>query len=85
MKPLLRLLLLTLAAAVTAFAQKGNAEREIRSFLDEYEQAVLKRDVAFFERVLADGYTYSSSNGTRERRTQAVDYLRRERDKLRGR
>lgn len=81
MKSLLRLLLLTLAAAVAASAQTGDAEREIRSFLAEYEQAVLKRDIAFFERVLTDGYTYSSSRGTRESRARALDYWRQERDK----
>jgi ketosteroid isomerase-like protein len=81
LKPLLSLLLLTSVSAISAFAQTGNAEREIKSFLAQYEQAVLKRDIAFFERVLTDGYTYSSSNGTRESRTQALEYWRRERDK----
>ena len=80
MKLLLRLLLLTLAAAVPGLAQTGDAEREIKSFLAQYEQALLKRDVSFMERVLTDGYTYSSSNGTRESRAQTLDYWRRERD-----
>ena len=81
MKPLLSLLLLTFVSANMAFAQNDNAEREIRSFLAEYEQAILKRDIAFFERVLSDDYTYSSSNGTREGRTPALEYWRREGDK----
>lgn len=80
MKPLFTLLLLTLTAALTSFAQTNSALSEIRSFLNEHEQALLKRNVAYMERVLADGYTYSSSNGRRENREQAINYWRQERD-----
>lgn len=81
MKTLLKITLLTLVAVLSVSAQNGKAEREIRSLLAESEQAGVKRDVAFIERVLADDYTYSGSNGTMENRAQALDYLKQQRDK----
>ena len=78
---LLKISILTLAAALSIFSTSRSAEEEVRNFLAEYEQAILKRDIAFMERVLVDDYAYMSSNGSRENRTQALDYFKQQREK----
>jgi len=81
MTRLLKITILALAIALSAHAHNDNGEREIKSLLAEYEQAILKRDVAFMERVLTDDYTYSAANGTKENLTQVLSYWKQERDK----
>ena len=78
---LLKISILTLAATISSFSTIKSADQEIRNFLAEYEQAILNRDIAFMERVLADDYVYLSSSGVRERRTQALEYWKQQREK----
>ncbi len=81
MKTLSGILLLILIATVPAAAQRDSSEREIRSLLAEFEQAAIKGDIAFMERVWAEDYTYSTSTGRTGNRAQALDYLKQQKDK----
>jgi ketosteroid isomerase-like protein len=76
-----RITILIFIATLSTFAKTESAERDVKTFLAQYEQAILKRDIAFMERILADDYTYLSSTGARENRNQTLGYWRQQRDK----
>lgn len=79
MKKLLCTLLLSVIPGCAAFAQGGNAEKEARIFLAQYEKAVPDRDIVFLERALADDYVHVGSNGTTSNRAEALKYFREQR------
>ena len=81
MKKLLTITLITIFSTFAAFAQDGKAEQEILKFNAQYEQAIFNRDTAFFERVLADDYTFSTEVGKTENRAQVLEWLRKDKEK----
>lgn len=81
MKKLFILALLTIVSTYSAFAQNNKDEQEVLKFNAEYEQAQINRDVAFFERALADNYTFSGPDGGTENKIQALEWLRKEKEK----
>ncbi|MDQ3131392.1 MAG: nuclear transport factor 2 family protein [Acidobacteriota bacterium] len=81
MKKLIAIAALTVLSTFAAFAQNGKDEQEILKLNSEYEQAGLKNDAAFFERVWADDYIYSGADGKTENRTQALEFVRKEKEK----
>lgn len=64
-----RLILVTAALALylvprtSAGEDAAATEREIRDLEYRFEQAVLKADIEFFERVLADDFTHTTQSG----------------------
>ena len=81
MKKLTAIATLIMISVTLAFAQNSKAEQEVLKFNSEYEQAQINRDVAFFERVFADDYTFSSETGKTENKAQALEWLRKEKEK----
>ncbi len=63
-----------------AFSQT-KAEQELLKFNSDYEQAQINRDVAFFERGLADEYTFSGPTAEVENKAKAIAWLRAEKEK----
>lgn len=78
MKRLIVAVLLIAVAASAALAQRGNAEGEIRKLIAEYDQAGVKHDIAFFERMLADDYVYAGTNGKSRTRAEVLAEMRKE-------
>lgn len=78
MKRLIVAVLLTALAASVALAQNGKAEGEIRKLIAEYDQAGVKNDIAFFERMLADDYIYAGPNGKSRTRAEVLAEMRKE-------
>lgn len=68
--------LLTICAASSAAAQNSPTEQEVLKFDSEYQQAALRIDLAFYERVIADDYVYSGANGEVENREEMLAHLR---------
>ena len=81
MKKLLKVTLLIFVTMLSVSAQNNKTEQDIRNLLAEYEQAVIKRDIAFVERIWANDFIYSGTSGTMENRMQSLEYLKQERDK----
>ena len=81
MKKLIAIATLAIVSTVSIFAQTSKDEQEVLKFNAEYEQAQINRDVAFFERIMADDYTFSSETGTTENRAQVLEWLRKEKEK----
>ncbi|MEO7889761.1 MAG: hypothetical protein ABIW19_07145, partial [Vicinamibacterales bacterium] len=79
MKYLMTWLVLAVMPACAVFAQDGKADREVRLFLAQYENAVPARDIAFLERALTDDYVRSGSDGKSTNRAQALKYFRQQR------
>ncbi|MEO7363330.1 MAG: nuclear transport factor 2 family protein [Gemmatimonadaceae bacterium] len=61
-------------------AQDSQSEKEVRTFLADYERAVPGRDIAFLERALSDDYVFSSPSGRMTNRAQALQYFRQQKD-----
>jgi ketosteroid isomerase-like protein len=78
MKKLLAATLITIVSTFAAFAQKSKAEQEILKIQASLDQAVLKKDIAVFERVLADDYVYSNAYGEAMNRAESLEDMRRE-------
>jgi ketosteroid isomerase-like protein len=78
MKKLLAATLITIVSTFAAFAQKSKAEQEILKIQASLDQAVLKKDIAVFERVLADDYVYSNAYGEMMNRAESFEDMRRE-------
>ncbi|MDQ3256134.1 MAG: nuclear transport factor 2 family protein [Acidobacteriota bacterium] len=77
LRRILAIALLILCASSLASAQ-SDKEKEVIQLTLDYEQAYLKKDVAFFERLLAPDYTFASEVGTTDDRAKALEYLRTE-------
>jgi ketosteroid isomerase-like protein len=80
MKRVLVIAVLVIAAFSLAFGQtkdksnrqRGNAEQALIQIEREWSEAVVKHDVAFFERLYADEYAYTDSFGRVLNRTQDI-------------
>jgi len=80
MKKLIAITILITASVFSAFAQSA-AEQEVLKFNAEYEQAQINRDTAYFERVLADDYTFSGPTAEIEDKAKAIAWLRTQKEK----
>lgn len=81
MKKVTGFVFVILTAAFVGFAQNSAAEQEVLKFNAAYEKAQIDRDVAFFERVFADDYTFSGPMADVEDKAKALAYIRSEREK----
>ena len=79
MKKLTTIFLLTIIAAMTAFAQ-SNDEKEILKFIADYDQAYLNQEIGFLEANLADEYTISNAYGSIKNRVQTIEEARKEKN-----
>ena len=50
----------------------GGSETQIRKLIDDFATAVLKKDIATLDRLIADSVTYSHSNGLLETKAEAL-------------
>jgi len=78
MKNLLIIILMIFVSTFAVFAQTDKDEREILKIHTSLEQAVLKKDIAVFERVFADDYIYSNSYGEMMNRAESLEDARKE-------
>lgn len=76
MKKLLTTILLIFVSTFAAFAQNGEAEREILKIHKGFDEAFLKNDVAYFERYFAPEYIYSNNFGKLISREENLEYYR---------
>jgi hypothetical protein len=76
MKKLLTTILLIFVSTIAAFAQNGEAEREILKIHKGLDEAFLKNDVAYFERYFAPEYIYSNNFGKLISREGNLEYYR---------
>lgn len=81
MRYLLAFILLAAFCPLPGLAQNGVEEREVRAFLEEYDKAVLARDISFLERVLPDDYVMTTASGRRADRAEVLAFFTRERDR----
>ena len=80
MKNLLAIATLIIASTLTAFAQNSKAEQEVLKLDAEYIQAQINRDIAFYERVLADNYIYAGERGQTRNKAQTLEMFRKEKE-----
>jgi ketosteroid isomerase-like protein len=80
MKKLINAAVLIAASVALTFAQTP-AEQEVLQFNADFEKAQINRDVAFFERVFADDYTFSGPTGETEDKAKAIAWLRSQKEK----
>lgn len=78
MKKLLAIAAITVISTFAAFAQNDKIEQEILKINQEYNEASLKNDIAFFERILAEDYLYSGPTGRLLNRAQYLEEIRNE-------
>ena len=57
------LVVLVFGVAILAKTQTGSAEQELMKLVNGWNKSVVKLDVAFMERVLADDYTWTDAAG----------------------
>src|SRR5690606_4463076 len=70
-----------IAASMLSAAAQTPAEQEVLKFNADYELAQNNRDVAFFERVYADDYTFTGPGAEAEDKAAAIGWLRAEKEK----
>jgi len=76
----LTILSIVFLSTSAAFATNVTAEQEVRSFLAEYERAIIARDIPFLERVLPEDYVFSGPSGKMTNRAQALGHFKQQRD-----
>ncbi len=72
--------MLILTAGLAAFGQ-SKAEQEVLKFNSDYDQAQMNRDAAFFERALANDYTFSGPTAEIEDKAKAIAWIREQKAK----
>ncbi len=77
MKKIILITTLTLISATFAFAQSKD-EQEILKIHAALDQAFLKNDITYFERVFADDFVISVPDGKMLNRTQNLEEMRKE-------
>lgn len=77
MKKLTVITLLIIISAFATFAQ-SKGEQEILKIHNSLDQAYLKKDIAAFERIMADDYFISGVSGKMQTRTEALEEMRKE-------
>ena len=75
MKRTITLLAITMFA-VASIAAQSKTEQEIRSFIADYDKAYMAYDSAFFEKNLADDYSYSGPTGGTQTKAEALEELK---------
>ncbi|WP_031499532.1 nuclear transport factor 2 family protein [Bryobacter aggregatus] len=65
-----RVLLLALAAALCAFA--ATPEEEVKATIDQWRTAVIKKDKATLDKLVASNVTYNHSNALQENKSQML-------------
>jgi len=73
---------MVLSSSLSCFAQAEHADKTAKTVLQvmkievAWEQAVLRRDGKAFDRILADDYTGTSSNGETRNKTETLNRLK---------
>jgi butyrate kinase len=67
---------LAFAVAILAQQKSGSAERELLKLENGWNEANLKRDIAFLDRILADDFTMGEFDGTVTTKAQLLGYLK---------
>ncbi|CAN5780174.1 hypothetical protein BH24ACI3_BH24ACI3_04420 [soil metagenome] len=80
MKNIITITFLVAATVLSAVGQ-SKEQQEVLQFNAAYEKAQLDRDVAFFERVFADDYTFSGPTAEVEDKAKALAWIRSEKAK----
>ena len=78
MKKLIAIAALIIISTFAAFAQTSRDEQEILKIHSALEQAYMKNDIAYFERVSAADYVLSSLTGKSVSRAQMIEDARKE-------
>ncbi len=78
MKRTISIILLTMCVIYGVSAQTSKAEQEILKIHKQLDEAYLKKDMATFERILADDYVYSDPTAKMMNRVQSLEEMRRE-------
>jgi uncharacterized protein (TIGR02246 family) len=78
MKNIILIAALVIVSTFAAFAQTSKDEQEILKIHNGLDQAFLKKDIAAFERVMADDYVYSDPYGKMFNRAQNLEEMRKE-------
>jgi ketosteroid isomerase-like protein len=78
MKKLFASAMLMMILTGLAFAQNGKDEQEILKIHSSLDTAFLNKDIAVFERVLADDFITSSPTGKMTNRAEALEEIRKE-------
>lgn len=77
MKRLIAFASITIALTAISFGQSKD-EQDIRKIHASLDEAFLKKDVAAFERIFADDFTFAGTTGTHMNRAQTIDDIRKE-------
>ena len=84
----LSVITLFVAAAATMVAQKPvanpKAEQAVRAAMDQFAKAVLGKDKATLEKLMADSILYSHSSGQLDTKAQFIDNVMKETPKYEG-
>ena len=79
---------LLVASVTLAFAQKPSAdpkaEQAVREHMNQFAKAVLGKDKATLEKLMAESILYSHSNGTLDTRAQFINNVMTENPKYEG-
>jgi uncharacterized protein (TIGR02246 family) len=78
MKNIILIAALVIVSTFAAFAQTSKDEQEILKIHNGLDQAFLKKDIAPFERVMADDYVYSNPYGKMMNRAESLEDMRKE-------
>jgi uncharacterized protein (TIGR02246 family) len=78
MKNIILIAALVIISTFAAFAQTSKDEQEILKIHNGLDQAFLKKDIAPFERVMADDYVYSNPYGKMMNRAESLEDMRKE-------
>jgi uncharacterized protein (TIGR02246 family) len=78
MKNIILIAALVIVSTFAAFAQTSKDDQEILKIHNGLDQAFLKKDIAPFERVMADDYVYSNPYGKMMNRAESLEDMRKE-------
>ena len=81
-------LFVTAASAAVMYAQAPSmdlaSEKAVRASMDQFAKAVLGKDKATLEKLMADSILYSHSNGNLDTKAQFIDNVMNEKPKYEG-
>lgn len=76
MNKILLILIILLSVSGLVFGQTGNqnskAEREVAKINEDFDKAIVSRDAAAYERILADDFIFTSFDGTVTDKAQEI-------------
>lgn len=67
--------LISAVAFINCSENKSNDEQEIRSLMTQYDEAAVKNDLAFFEKIIAPEYQIFTPGGTMADREESIKYM----------